>query len=97
MATKMRNHNRERGPGSPVILCGPRQDCVDPNPNRWHCMRGHDGAAPGICPLVKCDRQGANHQANGAGDGPESGYERQWHAAEEAIALMKHPTTEATS
>lgn len=32
----------------------PPKLCADPNINRWHCMRGHDGAAPRICPLTKC-------------------------------------------
>jgi len=43
-----------------IIICEPRADCVDQNVYRWHCMRGHDGAAPGVCPLDKCDREGAN-------------------------------------
>lgn len=43
-----------------ILICEPRRDCVDDNVNRWHCMRGHDGAAPDICPLEACERQGAN-------------------------------------
>jgi hypothetical protein len=43
-----------------IIICEPRKDCADPNVNRWHCMRGHDGAAAGVCPLAACERQGAN-------------------------------------
>lgn len=49
-----------------VIICGPPKMCADPNPNRWHCMRGHalkeedKPARPGVCPLDKCDRKGAN-------------------------------------
>lgn len=45
---------------SAVIICEPRQDCADPNVNRWHCMRGHDGAEPNVCPLAVCERRGAN-------------------------------------
>jgi hypothetical protein len=44
----------------PIILCEPRRDCADPHTLRWHCMGGHDGAAPGVCPLDVCDRRGAN-------------------------------------
>jgi len=53
---------------STAILCGPRRDCADPNPNRWHCMRGHADetrgikAKSGICPLPKCEQQGANRE-----------------------------------
>lgn len=47
-------------PTGPVIICEPRTDCADPHPHRWHCMRGHDGAEPGVCPLTVCDRRGAN-------------------------------------
>lgn len=45
------------------ILCGPRADCADLNVNRWHCMRGHDGAPAGVCPLRVCERRGANRTA----------------------------------
>jgi hypothetical protein len=51
--------DRHRTSGA-VIICGPRKDCADPHPHRWYCMRGHDGAADGVCPLAKCERQGAN-------------------------------------
>lgn len=46
----------------PIILCtsGSRDDCADPHPMRWYCMRGHDGAAPDVCPLEKCQHRGAN-------------------------------------
>ena len=57
-----------------IILCdlSSPPDCKDPHPHRWYCMRGHaleaafarDGkaipATPGVCPLMKCDRAGAN-------------------------------------
>jgi hypothetical protein len=43
-----------------IILCEPLPDCADAHVLRWHCMRGHDGAPAGICPLKYCDRQGAN-------------------------------------
>jgi hypothetical protein len=47
-------------PAAPIIICEPRKDCADPHVLRWHCMRGHDGAADGVCPLDYCERQGAN-------------------------------------
>lgn len=53
-----------------TIICGPRADCADQNTNRWHCMRGHDGAPDGVCPLPKCDRRGANRSALPVGDVP---------------------------
>lgn len=43
-----------------ILICEPRPDCADANINRWYCMRGHDGAAPGVCPLAYCDSKGAN-------------------------------------
>lgn len=43
-----------------IIICEPRSDCADQDVNRWHCMRGHDGAPAGVCPLAYCERQGAN-------------------------------------
>jgi hypothetical protein len=50
---------------SQIIICEPRQDCADPHPCRWYCMRGHElddkAAIPGVCPLEKCERRGANH------------------------------------
>ncbi len=45
---------------SMILICEPRSDCVDRNIHRWHCMRGHDGAEPGVCPLAKCEQEGAN-------------------------------------
>lgn len=45
---------------TPIIICEPRKDCADANVNRWHCMRGYDGAPDGICPLAKCERERAN-------------------------------------
>lgn len=53
----------ERPDDGAVIVCEPRADCVDQNVNRWYCMRGHDGAPEGVCPLPKCERQGANISA----------------------------------
>lgn len=54
-----------RGAQRPAsLVCEPRTDCVDANVNRWYCMRGHDGAPDGVCPLPKCDRQGANAETN---------------------------------
>jgi len=50
-----------------VILCGPPTACADPNPNRWYCMRGYDGAPPGICPLTICETRGANRPAQPKG------------------------------
>lgn len=47
-----------------VIWCGPRTDCVDANVNRWYCMRGHDGAPDGVCPLTRCIKQGANRKGD---------------------------------
>ena len=44
------------------VLRDPHRECADPNPNRWHCMRGHDGAPPGICPLPVCESRGANSE-----------------------------------
>lgn len=47
-----------------IIICDLRRDCVDANIHRWHCMRGFElddkPAVPGVCPLEKCERQGAN-------------------------------------
>lgn len=53
---------------SVILICQPRTDCVDPHSARWHCMRGHDGAAEGDCPLEACQRQGAN-EPRGPGGG----------------------------
>lgn len=50
-----------------VIICEPPSECADPNVNRWYCMRGHEGAEPGICPLTVCDRRGANASTTGQG------------------------------
>lgn len=43
-----------------IIICEPRRDCADPHVLRWHCMRGFDGAADGVCPLKVCEQRGAN-------------------------------------
>jgi len=52
---------------SNVIICEPRTDCADPNINRWYCMRGHKlddrKATPNACPLLVCERRGANRNA----------------------------------
>jgi hypothetical protein len=48
-----------------VIICEERADCADKNINRWHCMRGHEGAAENVCPLTVCDRRGANRTEGG--------------------------------
>lgn len=47
-------------PAAPIVICEPRKDCADPHVLRWHCMRGHDGAADGVCPLDYCERKGVN-------------------------------------
>lgn len=47
-----------------IIVCEPAKDCADPHVHRWYCMRGHPlddkAATPGVCPLSKCDKRGAN-------------------------------------
>lgn len=49
-----------------LIMCEPPKECADPHINRWYCMRSHADeirgvvARPGVCPLVVCDRRGAN-------------------------------------
>lgn len=52
-----------------VLICAPRKDCADPHVLRWHCMRGHDGAPDGVCPLEVCDQRGANRTEQVATDG----------------------------
>lgn len=52
--------HRERSIMNELITCGPAATCADPNVNRWHCMRGHDGADADVCPLTVCDQRGAN-------------------------------------
>ena len=57
---------------SEVIICQPRTDCMDAHTLRWHCMRGHalpeedKAATPGVCPLTKCARLGANREPGDA-------------------------------
>lgn len=43
-----------------VIICEPAKGCADPHKDRWYCMRGHDGAPSGVCPLDYCEKRGAN-------------------------------------
>lgn len=38
-----------------VLICEPNPTCRDPHIYRWHCMKGHDGAPAGVCPLRKCN------------------------------------------
>lgn len=40
-----------------IVICETNPDCVDPNTNRWYCLRGHYGAPADICPLAKCNRE----------------------------------------
>lgn len=41
-----------------AIVCETDPECRDPHPNRWYCMRGHEGAPPGVCLLKHCGGPG---------------------------------------
>jgi hypothetical protein len=49
-----------------TYVCEPDPACLDPHPSRWYCMRGHDGAEPGVCLLRCCGGPGlADWQVRG--------------------------------
>lgn len=49
------------------ILCEPAKDCADAHTLRWDCLRGHDGAPAGVCPLEHCEKRGANRSTTTEG------------------------------